>query len=108
MKTYPELPGFKERDGTTSRDAAHAVDLKDRDKVFGQIMAVLKVQPSTADEVAGKLSRSVLYIRPRFTELKEVGAIEKTGARRRNASGQSAAVWRVVVKEEQVELPIGG
>lgn len=47
----------------------------------------------TADEIAAQLGESVLAVRPRTSELKRAGLIHATGARRRNASGMSAAVW---------------
>lgn len=49
----------------------------------------------TADEVAQRLNLSVLSVRPRVSELNKFGWIVKTGERRKNASGMSAAVWRV-------------
>lgn len=49
----------------------------------------------TADEVAGVLDESILSIRPRITELKELGIVEDSGVRRLNASGKRATVWRV-------------
>ena len=52
--------------------------------------------PSTADEVADRLNQSPLTIRPRVSELRTAGKIRDTGARRRNASGKSAAVWELV------------
>lgn len=51
--------------------------------------------PSTADEIAMNLNRSVLSIRPRFTELLQRNAITDTGERRTNRSGRSAKVWRI-------------
>ena len=40
------------------------------------------------------LGESVLAIRPRFSELRALGQITDTGARRINDSGRSAIVWR--------------
>lgn len=88
---YGDLPGF--RQPTTSGDAARAVasrvsELKDR------ILASLRRSPDTPDEVARRLGCTVLAVRPRFTELKVAGLIEKTGERRTNISGLKAHVWR--------------
>lgn len=52
----------------------------------------------TADEVAAVLGEEPFSIRPRFTELSEMGRIRRTGARRRNRSGCQAAVWKAVVR----------
>ena len=48
----------------------------------------------TADEIAVRLGESVLAVRPRVSELFHAGLIEKTGARRFNASGLRAHVWK--------------
>jgi predicted transcriptional regulator len=50
---------------------------------------------ATADEIADELNRSILSIRPRFSELLRQGLIRDTGVRRGNQSGCSAKVWRV-------------
>jgi predicted transcriptional regulator len=66
--------------------------------VTGRHQAVLDViedRPSTADEVADVLGRSVLYVRPTFSELVSAGLIIKSGERRPNISGKLAAVWRL-------------
>jgi hypothetical protein len=54
----------------------------------------------TADEAARALGLSVLATRPRVTELRKLGLLEPTGARRRNDSGLLAAVLRAVSVEE--------
>lgn len=92
---YPQEPGWKEP--TTSRDAAkamkkHAVNLRE--------LALAAIDASgwrglTADETAAELNKSEPAIRPRLSELKLLGKIERTGERRWNKSGVSAAVWRV-------------
>ena len=50
---------------------------------------------TTTDECAEYLNQSVLSIRPRFSEMKEMGLIEDAGTRRKNRSGRNATVWRV-------------
>lgn len=90
---YPETPGFK--DFGASRDAAkatisRAANLRDR------VVDCLKwYGPGTADEVAERIGASILGIRPRMSELFDIGMIEKTEERRKNASGMSASVWRL-------------
>ena len=54
---------------------------------------VLREHNATADEVAGILSRSVLAIRPRISELCRHGLIRDTMLRRPNTSGKLAIVW---------------
>jgi hypothetical protein len=91
---YPASPGFKVPG--PSEDAAKSVAgiaTKLRAAVLAQIAAC--PGGATADEIAGQLNVSILSVRPRCSELKRGGQIEATGARRRNASGMSATVWRV-------------
>lgn len=95
---YPIEPGAKERGGT-SEDAAQALGARRsatiRDLVFHTLA---QFGPMTADEVAAKCGMSVLSIRPRVSELGDMGRIRKTDERRRNASGQLAVVWGVATQ----------
>jgi len=94
---YPATPGFSEP--TTSKDSAAAMKTQAANLRALVLAALSSAGPVglTADEIADKLNQSVLSIRPRVTELgpKHFNRIERTGARRRNISGQAAAVWRV-------------
>lgn len=49
----------------------------------------------TADEAAGILNRTVLAIRPRFTELKDMGKIKDSGKRRKNDTDHNQIVWNL-------------
>ena len=92
---YPNSPGHKE--WTTSKDAADAIapTLSERQtEVFDAYKAVGE-RGLTADEVASKVDRSVLAVRPRVSELGVLGLIERSGERRANESGLKAAVWRI-------------
>ena len=88
---YPQAPGFKEQGGT-SEQAARTVS--NADTVRAAVLAAITAAPSTADEVATALGLSVLTVRPRVSELRTLGSIEKTNDRRHNASGKAATVWR--------------
>lgn len=89
--SYPHRAGFKT--SGTSRDAARQVgDLQELQRL---VLEAIQANPSTPDEVAAVLGRSVLGIRPRFSELSKMGKIRPTGARRLNQSKRAAAVWRV-------------
>lgn len=50
---------------------------------------------ATADEIAYALGYSILTVRPRVSELNRMQKIADSGARRKNASGRNAIVWRV-------------
>ena len=92
---YPDAPGFKV--SGPSEQAAEAMRGKAnkmRAAVFAQIAKCSA--GATADEIAKDLNLSVLSVRPRVSELNRNGEIEETGARRKNDSGMTATVWRVM------------
>jgi DNA-binding Lrp family transcriptional regulator len=90
--THPDKPGCKAHgpsEEVAKAIAGVAVTLRD------QVREVIVNCPSgiTADEIAHKLNRSVLSVRPRVSELRRRGEIRQTGARGTNESGMSASVW---------------
>lgn len=89
FEKYPRSPGFKKRG--TSRDAA--LRIGNCSEAHEEILDLLKQKPMTADEVAAALGRTVLYVRPRISEMVRMGLICESGVRRKNASGLSAAEW---------------
>ena len=58
----------------------------------------------TADDVARRLNRSILSVRPRVSELRRLGEIRQSGARGKNESGMSASMW-VIAPPLQPEYP---
>lgn len=90
---YPDVPGAKVPG--TSQEAAEKVS-KRVAYLQGKCLEALRTHgPLTADEIADKVGETILSIRPRCSELKRAGKIQKTDARRLNISGCSATVWRV-------------
>lgn len=90
---YPATAGAKVSSGP-SADAAKKIAASAsrlRSLVLDELVSR---GPGTADEVATRLERSALAIRPRISELRAAGLIEDTGHRRKNKSGMSAGVWR--------------
>ena len=89
--SYPLAAGSKT--GGTSEEAAKKIHAARLQKAA---LRVLQTHPGglTADEIAAELGESILSIRPRVSELKRQGLVEKTRERRRNHSGMSASVWR--------------
>lgn len=87
---YPSAPGWKTEG--TSRDAAHAIEPHAR-TLRDRVLALLRIDRLTADEVADRLGETVLSVRPRLSELSRQALIVKTGERRPNASGMNAWVW---------------
>ncbi len=89
--TYPSQPGFK-RSGT-SRAAAEKIAPR-APTLRDMALRLMMDAALTADEVAAKLGKSVLSIRPRLSELNRMGLIYDTGRTRKNESGVSATIWR--------------
>lgn len=86
---YPDSAGYKEP--TTSREAAETVDASGLRRL---VLACLdRHGPMTTDECAQRLGRTVLAIRPRFSELRAKGQIADSGERHLNVSGKRAVVW---------------
>ena len=94
---YPDNPGAKGPDGT-SQDAAKAMapTVSHLRRVAMRVIAGLgEATALEAIAVAGVTRES---LQPRFSELRAMGLIEATGARRRNPSGTSASVLRLTAK----------
>jgi hypothetical protein len=51
-------------------------------------------EPLTADQIAIRLQRSPLSIRPRVSELAAAGKLVRADERGKNESGMSAIKWR--------------
>ena len=89
---YPNYPGFKVPG--PSQDAATAISSTAgtlRDKVLKTIADA--PDGLSADEVADRLNKSVLSVRPRVSELRRAGEIRPTMQRAKNESGMSATIW---------------
>lgn len=103
LMEYPMVPGCKTSTPDTSKAAAVAME-DAAGTLRKAVEGLLSVNELTADECADMLGQSVLSVRPRLSELRKVGRIEPTGARRRNDSGCSASVWRIVRNQYQGDL----
>jgi predicted ArsR family transcriptional regulator len=88
---YPNDAGWKEE--TTSKAAAQEIDTETLREL---VLDCLALTDLTADECAEMLHKSVLSIRPRFSELRAKGLIVPEGSRRLNKSGKKAIVWSCV------------
>jgi hypothetical protein len=89
---YPDAPGFKVSGPSEQAATAVAGMAKTlRDQVRNTIAAA--PHGLTADEVAARLNKSILSVRPRVSELHRQGEIRQTGTRGKNASGMTATVW---------------
>jgi hypothetical protein len=90
--TYPDRAGFK----TTgpSEDAAQAITGAAK-LLREQVLQVIAAAPNglSADDVADRLNRSVLSVRPRVSELRRLGEIRPSDRRTKNQSGMTATIW---------------
>lgn len=106
ISPYPYEPGAKVCG--TSTDAA--VEMKKKAPTLrAEVLALLRLPAYithglTADRAAAILNESVLSIRPRFSELLEMGQIRDSGKRRANQSGKMATVWVAALVGEQITL----
>jgi predicted ArsR family transcriptional regulator len=90
---YPEVAGAKANGGPSAEAAIKVAGTASRLRRL-VLDELVRRGPATADEIATRLERSALAIRPRLSELRAVGLIEDAGDRRKNRSGLSASVWR--------------
>ncbi len=103
MTTYPLSPGYKVA-GPSQESANVEAGIVDTMREAA-LLCLRTFGPQTADECAEELGKSVLTIRPRFSELLRLGLIEDTGLRRPNASGHRATVWRIKAQQpKQADL----
>lgn len=94
---YPDIPGAKGPDGT-SQDAAEAIApcvsylRRVAMRALGALGEATVLEAVAFAEVARE------SLQPRFSELRAMGLVEPTGARRCNPSGKGAAVLRLTEK----------
>jgi DNA-binding MarR family transcriptional regulator len=89
----------------TSEAAAIAVgqDAQFERKIAAIILALLDTPGATPDEVARATKLSKFYVRPRLSELHDMGVIQRSGISA-NESTRSAYALRVVPEYEEVFL----
>jgi len=100
MQTYPETPGYKERGGTSQ---LAAMKMKGRDKPLRiKCLHWLSVYPRTgltADQIATILGVKPGSIRPRMSQLYDLGfAIKSDIEPRKNEDGNPQAVALITLK----------
>jgi predicted ArsR family transcriptional regulator len=93
LTRYPAMAGAKVSSGPSAEAARKISSSASRLRSL-VLVELVSHGPGTADEIATRLERSALAIRPRISELRAAGLIEDTGHRRKNKSGMSAGVWR--------------
>jgi DNA-binding MarR family transcriptional regulator len=91
---YPNCPGAKGTDGT-SQEAAQAISGNVKALRYLALRTLHLLGEATVLETVSSAGVSRESLQPRFSELRAMGLVEATGARRRNPSGKSAAVLRL-------------
>ncbi len=91
---YPDNPGAKGPDGT-SQEAAKAIAPTAPHLRRIAMMALARLGSATPLEAVAVAGVPREALQPRFSELRALGLVEPTGARRRNPSGKFAAVLRL-------------
>jgi hypothetical protein len=88
---YPEVPGSKEKGGTSEQAAREMESVAGRLRK-GVLRTLGTLGSATPDEIAEAMGESVLSIRPRCSELVRMGSVRKMAQRRLNRSGKAASV----------------
>jgi hypothetical protein len=91
---YPDDPGAKGPDGT-SQDAAATIAPSVPHLRRVAMLALERLGDATPLEAVAVAGVPREALQPRFSELRAMGLVEPTGARRRNPSGKFAAVLRL-------------
>lgn len=94
---YPHDPGAKGPDGT-SQEAAEAIKPCVSHLRRVAMRALDNLGEATPLEAVAFTEVPRESLQPRFSELRAMGLVEPTGARRRNPSGKRAAVLRLTDK----------
>lgn len=98
---YPDVPGAKGCDGT-SQDAAAAMAQHVPYMRRKALLALGQLGEAVSIEVAVATGHTREAILPRLSELRAMGLVEPTGARKRNPSGQTAAILRLTAQGRHV------
>lgn len=94
---YPDNPGAKGPDGT-SHAAAEAIAPCVTYLRRLALRSLGRLGEATVLEAVAVAEVTRESLQPRFSELRALGLVEPTGARRRNPSGKAAAVLRLTEK----------
>jgi hypothetical protein len=94
---YPLYPGSKDNSlNSPSRKAAEVIALDAKTLRARAFRCVANSNGLTADEVAAEIGASILATRPRIAELRRLGLVAATDARRPSSTGTMSTVWRAV------------
>lgn len=86
----PMMHGAHRKDDPDTAKEAAKLDVS---HLEARVYELLRFKPSTAEEIAFALNRSLQSITPRIAPLRRKGYIFDSGLRRNGASGRSRIVW---------------
>lgn len=92
---YPDRPGAKAR--STSIEAAEGMAPK-APILRDQVLAEIRREAATPEQVALRLGVPLMNVRPRCSELARLGLIEDSRVRRMAMGGRKAIVWMAVAR----------
>ena len=91
-----EIKKMHHRDGPdTEVAAAHKVARKVAGRRLEVLMVLAEMKKASGSDIAKTAGLSPLMIRPRLTELQDMGLIEDTQDRKENVWGNREIVWTI-------------
>lgn len=93
---YPDRPGAKAR--STSIEAAAEGMAEKAPGLRDRVLAEIRREAATPEQVALRLGVPLMNVRPRCSELARLGLVEDSRVRRLAMGGRKAIVWKAVVK----------
>ena len=108
LPDYPAGAGFR-RNSEASKDGARHINAKRPTLLATYYQMVLDAGPAgiTGDEIAALIDGEAYLIRPRLTDLKELGRIVAKGARREGAHGVGVTIWIAACFAPKEDQPQG-
>lgn len=93
----------------TSREAFYSLDPEKINEIHKRIIEGLRlIKKGTYEDLAISLKLEPQRVWRRLSELHKMGAIERTGERKKMASGRSGFEWQLTAKVPQTEKAIPG
>ncbi len=101
MSAYPNAPGYKDDGAGREASTAFAPKVGKRRQ---EALDGLGDVPITADELAARISRPTVHVRPRLTELAALGLATKCEGRGLSEYGAPASLWRRATSAERDQI----
>lgn len=106
LPEYPRGAGFQ-RGSEASREGARHINPKRPTLLATYYDIVLAAGPDgiTGDEIAEMIEGEAYLVRPRLTDLKELGKIVSKGERREGAHGVGVTIWIAACFAPEIDRP---